>query len=221
MHAENPEIDYYRTVEDLFSSLRGVPHILSPRDFQLLRSWWRDGVPVAAVAAGLTEVFAKNRERDDPDPITSLSYCRHAVKRHAKRHAEMRVGTARPTGDDDVGELDLQPLVDRLNATAERFETTRPAVARVITAIAGRAELVGDDLPPGAVDEHLFALESAMLAECLAALTDEERRAIEATVGDAVAATTASEEARSRSARALRDREVRLLLELPRLELDG
>ncbi|MEE4270547.1 MAG: hypothetical protein V2I67_02660 [Thermoanaerobaculales bacterium] len=218
MHADDTEIEYYRTVEDLFSSLRGVPHTLSPRDFQLLRSWWRDGVPMAAVAAGLNEVFAKNRERDDPDPITSLSYCRHAVKRHAKRHAEMKVGAADAPGGADVPEIDLLPLIDRLNAAADVLETTRPAVARVVRGIAGQVELAGKDLPPGAVDEHLFALESTMLAECLAALTDDERRTIEATVDDVVTGTTASADARSRSARALRDREVRLLLDLPRLE---
>ena len=42
MGTSEDELRYYRTVEDLFATLRGVPHVLSPRDFQLLRTWWRD-----------------------------------------------------------------------------------------------------------------------------------------------------------------------------------
>ena len=57
MNDEDPELAYYRSVEDLFATLRGTPHTLSPRDFQLLRGWWRDEVPLAAVVTGLTEVF--------------------------------------------------------------------------------------------------------------------------------------------------------------------
>lgn len=219
MHADTSEMEYYREVEDLFSSLRGVPHILSPRDFQLLRSWWREEVPLAAIAAGLTDVFAKNRERDDSEPVTSLSYCRHAVKRQAKRLAEMQVGAADDTGDQEPPKIDLQPLVERLNATVDRLDPIRPAAARIVRGIAGQVELAERELPAEAVDEHLFGLESAMLADCLEALETDERRAIETKVNDAVTATAASDEARLRSLRALRDREVRLLLDLPRLEL--
>ena len=43
------EIEYYRAIEDRFAALRGVPHTLSPKDFQLMRRWWSDQVPLAAV----------------------------------------------------------------------------------------------------------------------------------------------------------------------------
>jgi len=46
------ELEYYRAVEDLFATLRGVPHVISPKDFQLLREWWRDEVPLVAVDEG-------------------------------------------------------------------------------------------------------------------------------------------------------------------------
>ncbi|MEJ2582841.1 MAG: hypothetical protein P8127_14590 [Acidobacteriota bacterium] len=86
------EIAYYREIEDYFATLRGVPHVLSPKDFQLLREWWRDEIPLPAVRAALAEVFARRRDRGEPDPVVSLSYCRHAVKAHARRAAEMHVG---------------------------------------------------------------------------------------------------------------------------------
>jgi len=122
------EIAYYRTVEDLFATLRGVPHILSPKDFHLLRQWWRDEVPLAAVRAGITEVFAKRRERGEPDPVVSLSYCRHAVKTHARRIAEMHVGAS----DEGVRQPEfdaedaLRSLESELNAAAESQRDPRP-----------------------------------------------------------------------------------------------
>ena len=107
---DDREISYYRAVEDLFATLRGVPHMLSPKDFHLLRSWWREGIPLAAVSAGATEVFARRRERGEIDPVVSLSYCRHAVKAHARRIADMRVG-----GHDAKGE---PPILDTASAVA-------------------------------------------------------------------------------------------------------
>ena len=67
------ELAYYREIEDFFAAMRGVPHIVSPKDFQLLRGWWRDRIPLAAVAAGISEVFARRRDRNDRDPVVSLT----------------------------------------------------------------------------------------------------------------------------------------------------
>jgi len=221
MVGEDPELSYYRSVEDLFASLRGTPHILSPRDFQLLRSWWRDEVPLAAVATGLTEVFARNREHENADPVVSLSYCRHAVKRHAKRIAEMHIGRA---GSDHGKEPaapsgDCNHLVADLTAVTGAQRDDRPAIAKVIARITEQVEMAGRDLPTEMLDEHFFGLESAMFHDCWQALSEKERQGINDRVHDAVTSTSATEEARQRSARALRDREIRLLLGLPRLEL--
>ena len=57
------ELEYYRAVEDLFATLRGVPHIISPKDFQLLREWWRDEVPLSAVRAGIRWVALRDLHR--------------------------------------------------------------------------------------------------------------------------------------------------------------
>jgi len=221
MQGDDAELRYYRSVEDLFSSLRGAPHILSPRDFQLLRSWWNDEVPLAAVVSGLTEVFARQRERDDADPVVSLSYCRHAVKRHARRLAEMHLGQSEasvaPEAEGAGG--DWRHLVDEVSAAAAAQRVERPAVAEVLDGIAEQIEIAGRELPTELLDEHVFSLESAMLEECRHALTRDEQRAIDERVDAAVAATSATEDARRRSTRALRDREIRLLLGLPRLEL--
>lgn len=216
----DPEIAYYRAVEDLFATLRGIPHVISPKDFQLLREWWRDEVPLAAVRAGITEVFARRRERGEIDPVVSLSYCRHAVKRNAKRLAEMHIGRAEPDSGDDpqMAAEHCRHLVAELNSVALEQEESRPAVAEALTRIAGQVETAGRELSVGMLDEHLFGLESTMLHECWQAMARSEQETINERVEAAVDGSSANEEARQRSARALRDREVRLLLHLPRLE---
>ncbi len=219
---DDRELTYYRTVEDLFATLRGVPHILSPKDFHLLRGWWRDEIPLAAVRAGITEVFAKRRDRGEPDPVVSLSYCRHAVQTHARRIADMHVGashedTQQPEFDADDA---LRSLESELTAAAERQRTPRPRVAEAIEGIAA-AVGAARELPPAAVEEHLFALESALLATCLASLGYDERDALEERARTDADASATTPEARDRAFLAFRDRLLRELLALPRLELDG
>jgi hypothetical protein len=214
------EQEYYRAVEDLFAALRGVPHIISPKDFQLLREWWRDEIPLSAVRAGITEVFARHRERGETDPVVSLSYCRHAVRKHARRAAEMQVGAS-----DDAAPISPDPraaiesLAKGLTAAAARLRSEKPRIADTVDSIAAIVE-AGSELPIVALEEHLFALESALLAACLDALDERDRRSIEKQARKEAEATTATPEARERAFRALRDRLLRSELGLPRLELE-
>jgi hypothetical protein len=216
----DPEVAYYRAVEDFFATLRGVPHTISPKDFQLLREWWRDEVPLAAVRAGITEVFARRRERGEHDPVVSLSYCRHAVRKHARRVAEMQVGAT----DDDTSpppdpKPDLEALAADLKAVAARLRPEKPRIASIIDSIATAVE-TASELPVSALEEHLFALESALLANCLEALDEPSRQSLENRALNEAESTSATPQARDRTFRALRDRLLRSDLELPRLELD-
>ena len=113
----------------------------------------------------------------------------------------------------------LNRVVNALTAAADRLRESRPAVAEVVARVASQVDLAGGAFPPEALDDHLFELESAMLHDCREALPEDERRMIDERVDRAVEASAASEEARKRSSRALRDREIRLLFDLPRLEI--
>ena len=221
MTEEEQELEYYRAIEDLFATLRGVPHVISPKDFQLLRSWWREGVPLAAVRAGITEVFARHAERREIEPVVSLSYCRHAVKKHARRAADMQVGASVTDGAPtlDTGPR-LASLAAGLRTAADRSRSERARVADVIDRFAGAVE-AASDLPASEIEEHLFALESALLANCLEALDQSDRAAIEDRAARDAQETSATDEARDRAFLALRDRLVREMLDLPRLELAG
>lgn len=219
MADDERELAYYRAIEDLFAALRGVPHLLSPKDFQLMRAWWRENVPLAAVRTGVTEVFARRRERGDAEPVVSLGYCRHAVRRHARRMAEMRIGEQRDerpearTGVDDS----LEHLTIKLTEAADRVRSAMPSVAAVIERVSPQVEEAAA-LPLRDLEEHLFALESALLGACLEAIDEKTRADIERRArAEAAAATPDAEE---RAFRALRDRLLRELLGLPRLELE-
>jgi hypothetical protein len=215
------ELKYYRAVEDFFAAARGVAHVLSPKDFQLLREWWRDGVPLTAVTSGIAEVIAKRRERDDPDPVVSLSYCRHAVRRHAKRLAEMHVGE---TAAETAGAADEPPtervasLIESLRHAAERLQKRFPDAAKLIASIAETLTSV-PDMPPAALEEHLYSLESVLLERCWQSLPPADRERITERSDEAAASAGADAAVRERTVRAFRDRELRRLLDLPRLEI--
>ncbi len=217
---DDRELAYYRAVEDLFATLRGVPHLLSPKDFQLLRTWWREGVPLDAVTAGISEAFARRRERGEATDVLSLGYCRHAVREQARRLAEMRVGSE-PSADTATADRRrgaLAGIADDLRRAAADRATDLPRVAALLEAFAGQVDAVAE-LPEAAWDEQLFSLESSLLPACLDALPGGAREEIEETSRSEAAASGATGEALRRTALAMRDRELRRRLGLPRLEL--
>ncbi|PWB77431.1 MAG: hypothetical protein C3F15_03370 [Holophagae bacterium] len=214
------ELAFYRDVEDFFATIRGVPHLLSSKDFQLLRSWWREQVPLAAVTGGISEAFARRRDRGDVDPVVSLGYCRHAVARHAKRLAEMRAGQhLEGTGAaPEAPRRTPAVLAGELRTAAAGLGDARLSVARAILTIADQVE-AASDLPLPMLDEHLCALESVLLAVCWRALPEAEQERIERDSAAAAAASGATGDALGRTRRAIRDRDLRRVLGLPRLEL--
>jgi hypothetical protein len=214
------ELDYYRAVEDFFAAVRGVPHTLSTKDFELLRSWWRERVPLSAVRSGIAEVFARRRERGVSEPIVSLQYCRHAVATHARKLAEMRLGAPSEIEDDTAQDRArrVTELVENLDRLADERRKINWRLAAVIDSIAQTIREAGD-LPPTVLEEHLFALETVLLDGCFEILDDDARQHIEEQAWAEAEATSVTPEARARSFTAHRDRLLRELLSLPRLEL--
>jgi hypothetical protein len=218
--SDDREIAYYRAVEDLFANLRGVPHVLSPKDFQLLREWWRNDVPLTVIRTAVTEVFARRRERGDAGPIVSLSYCRHAVSEHARRHAEMQVGASGGPQPDTVStSTAIGRLASSLERASEDLLGPRPRAAEVVSRLATGVRGAGE-LPAAVVEEYLYALETNLLDACLDTLEPDERATLESRARQQAERITEDPDARQRTFRALRDRLLRDLLGLPRLELE-
>ncbi len=220
MNADELELTFYRETEDFFAAMRGVPHMLSSKDVHLMRGWWRDQIPPEAVIAGVTEVIARRQAEGNDEPVTSLRYCRHAVRSHARRLAEMRVGAATDPGSEP--ETDIKPALDALAksllATAAAQQARRPEVAAAIEMIAEQLT-TGSRMAPGVADEQLFGLESALLENCRRALAAEELEELEQQARTEAEASGATADARQRAFRAVRDRRVREMLGLARLEL--
>ncbi len=209
------EAAYYRSVEDAFARLRGTPFLFTSKDFGLLQRWWREGVPLAAVLAGMAEVFTKRRHRHD-DPVSSLALCRHAVQRHAKRLVAVAVGSEEGSGV-DVSEA-LARCVRQLEAAARGWES-HPALREGILALAAAVDSLPREAAPAAVDQALAQLEAEAVERLAELLPEESRGKAQESIAGALVGMEAAPEVVERTRRAVSLREWRQALGLPRLEL--
>ncbi len=215
---EDAEIAYYRAVEDHFAALRGTPFLFSPKDFALLRRWWREGVPLAAVLAGIAEAWERRREREE-DPVSSLSYCRHAVARHGKRLRAAHAGAAEAVPAPDVAAA-LAALVAAIGEAEARWSEQR-AVREVLGDLERAVASVPADGDPAAIEKALAELEFGALDALARALPADAKGAIEREVGESLDRLGLETEVRERTRRALLVKAVRRLIGVPRLELDA
>ena len=224
MTNRDAEIEYYRQVEDYFAGLRGVPHVLSPKDFELLRRWWREEVPLAAVLSGIAETFERKRERGDADPVVSLTYCRHAVARHAKALAEAHAGRhadgpppeAAPPPTEAV-----EAIIGTLQERAREIAHRSAAVAGILDEAAGRLRAAaGEARTEAEVADLLAAVETWLLEAVRTALPEPDAAEIERSAEALAHRSGARGEAFERTVRAAIDREIRRRFRLPRLELE-
>lgn len=203
------ELAYYRAVEDHFCRLRGTPFLFSPKDFAYLRQWWKQGIPLSAVLLALGEVFAR-RQQAGLDPVSSLAYCRHAVARQAKRLAQSRVGAQEAS-------LDVAQALEKLRQAVEAAARQAPSqrLRELLASCLATLQALPMDLPPAVLAEMLAQVEENTLRAGLAALSAEEREALEA--GLNLPPPGPEVDARAREVALLRA--LRHFLGLPRLEL--
>jgi len=212
------ELAYYRAIEDHFARLRGTAFLFTPKDFALLRRWWAEGVPLAAVMAGIGEAMEKRRERGD-DPVSSLAYCRHAVARHAKRLAAAAVG-----GTEDPSRPDVPALLrgyEAAVASAAARLAEWPGVAAALGTLAAAVGSLPVDAPVAALEATVASLEASALEAAAAGLPAERRREVDEAVRLADAAAAEGSELSPVALRAIRLRAWRAVLGLPRPELTG
>jgi hypothetical protein len=213
---DEDELAYYRAVEDHFAALRGTTFLFSPKDFALLRKWWREGVPLAAVLAALGEVWERRRERAE-DPVSSLAYCRHAVARHAKRLAVARVG-APEEGKPANFDAALQALAANVAARVVAWQHV-PLVAAVLGDLERAVVSLPTNLEGATLDGALADLEFTTLDALLGALPAEMRNVTISEVEAEMADLQLADEVRERTRHALVVKALRRLIGLPRLEV--
>jgi hypothetical protein len=211
------EVAYYRAVEDHFARLRGTPFLFTPKDFGLLRRWWQEGVPLAAVMAGVGEAMARRAERGE-DPVSSLAYCRHAVARHARRLLAAAVGGAAAGGAVDAGAR-LATYAEAVRRAAARQPAGEAAAA--LAALADAVLTLPADAPPAALDATAASLERAALAAAMRALPPGPREALAAEIRSRELAAAEGGELPATARQAILLQAAREALALPRLDLVG
>lgn len=210
------ESAFYQAVEDAFCRLRGTPFLFSPKDFHLLRSWWLAQVPLAAILAGLGEVFAR-KAGEGGEAVASLYYCRHAVQRHARRLATARVGAENGEESPDPAAR-LAELAAMVIDVAGRWRHW-PPLARALGDLGAAVASVPVSALPAEVDATLAHLEQGVLTGLSSLLPDEMRQRLEDDVSRQLAGMDLEDEVGRRTRAAVRLREIREAVGLPRLEL--
>jgi hypothetical protein len=108
---------YFQAIEETFIRLRGAPLLLSPADWQLARSWHRQGIPLAVVLETLEEIFASRRERGAKGRVQGLRYCAPALEKAWAKQRELQGPGERQEIQSIDAEERLQELAGRLRDT--------------------------------------------------------------------------------------------------------
>jgi hypothetical protein len=147
-------------------------------------------------------VFEKNETSGRRKVISSLSYCRHAVKELWRDRKDLYAGTSDAAPEENAGAL--------LDALAADVERVSPETAAEIRA------LVAEKSVPR-IEERLIEVERAMMQRLLASLPDAGRREIEGPAASTIA--DVDEKTRQRTHEANLRRKIREKFGLPRLTL--
>lgn len=192
--------EYFHSIEEIFIRLRGAPLLLSPADWQTVRAWHEENIPLDLVGRVLEEVFTRLRERDPERKIHSLRYCAPAVEAAWREVCDLGATAGRLEPEPiDVGAR-LEALLAALPDDLDR----RVELERQLAELEGDAE---------AVEERLQEIEERFLNAAVEGLEPAVQLRLQRRVDRALA------RARSRvAADELADLERRLLREFVRQE---
>jgi hypothetical protein len=199
---------YFQVLEEAFIRLRGAPLLLSPADWQVAQRWRGLGIPLDFAVAGMTELFARRRERGSEERVSSLRYCARAVESGWRKVEDLAGPTQRAA----------RPGLDaaaRLRALARSIPAAFPDADRIGASVLA---LRGD---AAAVEAGLAVLDDDMLDRADAGLDDDARAELDRFVERRVDALRErfDEGELARAAARLRARELRRRCGLPLLSL--
>lgn len=197
--------DYFQEIESHFAARRGTPFILNAKDWVLMQKWREEGIPLPVVIEAIDTVFAKNEARGGRKVISSLSYCRHAVKELWEDRKDLQVGAGSATPEEAPAAA--------LEALAEGLEQSpHPAVrdfgARV-------RELVREGSVPR-IEDRLIEVEEELIRAVLATSPEAGELRAEAA---AIDVARLDEKTRARTIDANLRRLVRERYAIPRLTM--
>lgn len=200
--------DYFLEIEAHFALRRGTPFVLNAKDWALMKSWADDGIPLPVVIEAIDTVFDNAAARNKT--VSSLSYCRHAVRDLWKERRELHVGAHDQAPEENVEPL-LAALADDLAAST--------APAEVVADFAASIRALASERSVPRVEEKLIELEESLIGRVLDAIAPAELESIRADVARALGTAKLDEKTRARTEEANRRRIVRDRFGLPRLTL--
>ena len=209
--------DYFLEVESHFSARRGTPFVFSAKDWALLKGWKEGGIPLPVILEAIDTCFEKKESSGRKGVISSLSYCRHAVKEIWADRQELQVGSS-----DSVPESrPEEPLAELSRRLRESESAAEPSAARVIAEAAGKVEAIpiGESVPH--IEDLLMSIESDMIAQLTATLSPEQAEAIRNEVEKSLGRHRLDPKVAERTRDANTRRIVRNRFGLPRLSLFG
>src|SRR5438067_8348508 len=145
---------YFLEIEAHFAFRRNTPFILSAKDWVLMKRWHDEGIPLPVIIEAIDSVFEKNETSGRRKIISSLSYCRHAVKELWDARRDLYVGGSEVTPE-------VSPEA-RLESLAQQLR--EPFASRV-------RELAKEQSVPR-IEQRLMDIEHEMIE---ALVTDEIR----------------------------------------------
>lgn len=200
--------DYFLEIESHFAGRRGTPFILNAKDWALMKKWFDDGIPLTVVIEAIDSVFEKNEASGRRKVISSLSYCRHAVKEIWQDRQDLYAGSGEAGPEEN-----LSGLLEALAADVERSE----APASIVAGVAGEIRALLSEKSVPKVEERLIEVERGLIDQILDSMAESERRRLVEPLTLVVA--DLDDKTRQRTYEANLRRAIREKFVLPRLTL--
>lgn len=213
-----PADDYFLEIESHFAARRGTPFIFSGKDWALMKSWKEEGIPLPLVLEAIDACFRKKEETPRRRTISSLSYCRHAVREMWEERKELLVGSAAAVPERGAGGI-LADLAAGLESASARAET--PELARLVADGAASIRALPESEAIPVLEERLIEIERALLDAVMAALPERARVELQAGVETGLAGHKLDPDVAERTRRANLLRLMRKRIGISRLSLFG
>lgn len=144
--------DYFQEIESHFARRRGTAFVFNAKDWSLMKGWADEGIPLSVVIEAIDSVFDKNEARGSKRVVSSLSYCRHAVKEIWSERRELHVGGEDSSPEENGGV--------RLEQLASALESADDASVR---AFGQRVRALSAEKSVPRIEEALIALEEELI----------------------------------------------------------
>ncbi|HUF02834.1 MAG TPA: hypothetical protein VMM38_01520 [Aridibacter sp.] len=205
--------NYLAEIEKKYSSVRGMPSMLSPIDWHLAATWEEQGIPLRIVLRAMDDVAKRFNGNRRPDRINSLRYFTQAVEKAHLEWARSQVG--RPEGDGDSQAKvkreperlyeELQTVRTLLNSygnaaeNAALGEPMNSAVEKVVLKLSGlAAEMSKKRLDLDEIENRLLKLRAMIEISMVASVSSERLDDIQRSVDQDFDGVVMTQRARNR-----------------------